>query len=98
MNYECTFCFIRSFENLLKFHPIKEELKNKLVKDFISYISAVDLNELNPEIARDIHNMIRNIMNNPDPYKAQKKESNEYFLSFNDQMRCDWEVNWRKKR
>ena len=80
MSYECVFCIIRSFEKLLKIHPIKEELKDDIVADFLSYMSSVDFKQPTPEIAREIHSMIKDYLNNPDPYKSEKKANNEFLL------------------
>lgn len=80
MNYQCTFCQIKSFENLINKLPITEEEKDEVVNRFLQVMASVDRNKDAPEIAGEIHATIRSALNNPDPYKEQKRENNEDML------------------
>jgi uncharacterized protein with ATP-grasp and redox domains len=87
MNHKCIFCFTKLFNNLLEKHIQGEEEKNKLAKSFFSYLSGIDTSLPTPYIARDIHAMIRNYLNNSDPYKEEKKENNTLILDVYDYLK-----------
>lgn len=80
MTHQCTFCLTRLFENLLTQHPIAEEDKPKIIKHFFEYMAQADFSRPSPEVARDVHAMIRDILQNDDPYQEQKQQANEQLL------------------
>lgn len=80
MNYQCVFCQFRMFENLLENQPVSDDEKEMLVKDFIQYLASSSNNKTAPQVARDLHANIRDILQNPDPYYQHKKEHNRFML------------------
>ncbi|MCK4662988.1 MAG: DUF89 family protein [Bacteroidales bacterium] len=80
MDYQCVFCILRSFENLLKKHPVRESEKKDIVRDFIQYFSTLDINLPTPEIAREIHKKFKTYLNDNDPYRKEKRVSNQIAL------------------
>ncbi|MDA3779136.1 MAG: ARMT1-like domain-containing protein, partial [Bacteroidales bacterium] len=81
MNPKCLFCFSRAFEKLLFKPNISSEEKVSYTKEFFAYLSTIDENALAPKIARDIHAKFREILNNNDPYKEEKKFHNKSILN-----------------
>lgn len=77
MDPKCLFCFSRAFEKLLFQHVSDEREQYKLAKKFFEFLSDIDTKQPTPLIAREIHAMIREYLNEPDPYKQQKEQSNE---------------------
>ena len=87
MNHKCIFCFAKLFNNLLEKHIDGEEEKKKLTQSFFSYLSEMDTSLPTPYVARDIHNMIRGYLNDPDPYKYEKKANNQLVLDVYDYLK-----------
>ncbi|MFP4447543.1 MAG: damage-control phosphatase ARMT1 family protein [Bacteroidales bacterium] len=87
MNHKCLYCFARLFSNLLEKHVEEEEKKIELTKSLFRYISEIDTTLPSPVIARDIHAMLRQYLNNPDPYKEEKDSHNKLILSVYDYLK-----------
>lgn len=81
MNYKCTFCQIRSFEKLLERHDLPESRKNELTKSFLKWLANIDDEVKIPKLGRDIQFKIREVLNDADPYIAEKDAANSYLLS-----------------
>ncbi|MGM0497072.1 MAG: damage-control phosphatase ARMT1 family protein [Bacteroidota bacterium] len=77
MDPKCLFCFSRAFEKLLDQHISEKSEQYKMSKKFFGFLSGIDTDQPTPLIAREIHAMIRNYLNEPDPYKQQKEQSNK---------------------
>jgi uncharacterized protein with ATP-grasp and redox domains len=77
MNPKCLFCFSRAFEKLLDQHVPGINEKYNLSKRFFGFLSEIDVEQPTPVIAREIHAMIREYLQIPDPYREQKQRSNE---------------------
>lgn len=87
MNHKCIFCFTRLIQKLLEKHVEEEKKKLELSKYLLSYLSNIDTSQPTPVIARDIHAILRESLNNPDPYKKEKKEHNELILNVYDYLK-----------
>ncbi|MFO8235779.1 MAG: ARMT1-like domain-containing protein [Bacteroidales bacterium] len=87
MNHKCIFCFTRLFHNLLDKHVEGEAKKLELTKYFLRYLSNIDTSQPTPVIARDIHAILRDALNNPDPYKKEKEEHNGLILNVYDYLK-----------
>ncbi len=81
MNYQCTFCQFRMFENLLKKHHLDEQTKNNIVHDFVNYLAHSDREKTAPQVARDLHKNIREMIKNDDPYHEEKQYHNQFMLT-----------------
>lgn len=82
MNYKCVFCQIRSFETLLNKHQVEEEKKDKIVKDFLTYLSGIDYHQTAPDVARELQATIRKVINDPDPFRNEKRKGNREMLAW----------------
>ncbi len=87
MDHRCIYCFARQFQNVLNNHVRDEGEKIRLTQSFFSYLSKTDTSLPTPYISRDIHAMIRDFLNNPDPYKNEKKENNQLILEVYDYLK-----------
>lgn len=87
MNYQCMFCFCRAFEKLLQKHVKDNEDRLRLAKKFFSMLAEADTNRPTPDIARNIHAIIRESLGNPDPYAEEKEKSNEVALSLYEELK-----------
>ena len=76
MQSNCFFCHLRTLEKqILKFEP-DESVRQQLIGEFIDRFEELR-RENNPIVAREIHALIRKHLNEPDPYKVEKAESNK---------------------
>src|SRR6056297_954310 len=87
MNYKCLFCFCRGFEKLLQKHVKENEERVKLAKKIFSRLAKVNTDQPTPYIARELHAIIREYLGNADPYKTEKKKSNELALSLYEELK-----------
>jgi hypothetical protein len=69
------------FENLLKKHPLDEQTKNNIVHDFVNYLAHSDREKTAPQVARDLHKNIREMIKNDDPYHEEKQYHNQFMLT-----------------
>jgi len=77
----CFFCFTRAFEKLLQKENISNEAKASFTLDMISLYQH-DRNDFSaPLFSRELHHILRNYTNNPDPYKIEKKENNDQAMN-----------------
>ena len=81
MNHRCLFCFARGFEKLLDKHIQSNEEKLGLAQRFFDMMAKADTSQPTPRIARDFHALIREYLDDPDPYKKEKAASNKLALS-----------------
>ena len=79
MRPECYFCHIKTIEKLInKFSP-----KGIVAEDFIFHIHELIRNKKdlsNPNLARDIHSVARDMLNQNDLYAAEKENANSLLL------------------
>ncbi len=80
MNHTCFFCQIRAFERLLERHQLNDEKKDQATREFMRYLGQIDWNQRAPQIAAYIQRLIRQSLDNPDPYAEVKRESNKAAL------------------
>jgi damage-control phosphatase, subfamily I len=88
MNHQCLFCFCRAFDRLLERHVESNARRLELAKRFFSMLAAADTAQPTPAIARDIHALIREYLNNSDPYQEEKAGSNAQALAVYDEMKA----------
>jgi len=70
------------FENLLKKHQLDEQTKDNIVHNFVEYLAHSDRNKTAPQVARDLHKKIREMIHNDDPYHEEKKYHNHFMQSY----------------
>jgi damage-control phosphatase, subfamily I len=80
-DYRCFFCFTRAFEKLLEKENISNEAKASFTLDMISLYQNSRNDFSAPLFSRELHKILRSYTNNPDPYKAEKKENNDQALN-----------------
>ena len=79
-DYRCYFCFAKAFERLLEKGDLRAEGKNGFAKDMFGLFNNVKENLSVPMLSRELHVLLRQYSNNPDPYKEAKKQSNDLVL------------------
>lgn len=80
-DYRCFFCFTHAFEKLLQKESISNEAKSRFTQEmaelYLNNTSGISA----PLFSRDLHKILQKYTNNPDPYKEDKKRSNDHAMS-----------------
>jgi uncharacterized protein with ATP-grasp and redox domains len=79
-DYRCFFCFTRAFERLIEKENISNEAKNSFTIDMVNLYHNKWNKLMSPEFSRELHGILRNYTQNPDPYKKEKKQNNDQAL------------------
>jgi uncharacterized protein with ATP-grasp and redox domains len=79
-DYRCFFCFARAFERLIERGNLQTEEKKQFANDMFGLFNDVKYDFSIPEVSRDLHVLLKQYSNNPDPYKEEKKQSNDLVL------------------
>ena len=58
-----------------------QALRERIVREVLSYLSSQSFDKSPPAVGRDIHRIIRHITGERDPYLRIKRESNSYALT-----------------
>ncbi|MGQ9621179.1 MAG: damage-control phosphatase ARMT1 family protein [Bacteroidales bacterium] len=79
-DYRCFFCFTRAFEKLIARENLNSEKGNLFTREMMNlFCNKWEFLSM-PEFSREMHIILRNYTNNPDPYAEDKKESNDQAL------------------
>jgi damage-control phosphatase, subfamily I len=80
-DYRCFFCFARAFERLIEKGNLQTEEKKQFANDMFGLFNDVKSDFSIPELSRELHVLLKQYSNNPDPYKEEKKQSNDMVLN-----------------
>ena len=79
-DYRCFFCFARAFGKLLEKENLTIEDKNCFTHDMAVLYNKEGDGFSAPVFSRDLHTILKQYTNNPDPYKEAKRRSNDLIL------------------
>jgi len=79
-DYRCFFCFARAFERLIEKDNLQPEEKKQFAYDMFGLFNDVKYDFSIPELSRELHVLLKQYSNNPDPYKEEKNQSNDLVL------------------
>jgi damage-control phosphatase, subfamily I len=80
--YDCIPCAIGSLLKLFKQGFVPSEKQDEAMRCLLKYLSKVEFNQSPPALGREMHRQIRQVLNNPDPYKEIKNKSNSLMLAY----------------
>ena len=80
--YDCIPCAIGSLITLFKKGLVTTEKQEQMMRAFLEYLSKIEYNQSPPQLGREMHRIIRQILNNPDPYYDIKQEFNRLMLEY----------------
>ncbi len=80
MSLDCIPCIINNFVQLLKKDDIPETIREPALRRLLTLLSQADYRQSPPVLGRDIHRMIRQELNDPDPYRDVKARYNQMLL------------------
>jgi len=79
-DYRCFFCFAKAFERLIEKENLQPEEKKRFANDMFGLFNDVKYNFSIPMVSRELHVLLKKYSNNPDPYKEEKKQSNDLVM------------------
>lgn len=78
--YSCVTCAIGSLVTLFEKSLVPEEKKDPAMRAVLKYFSELDYSLSPPKIGKQMHHIIRDVIENPDPYKNVKAHFNHLLL------------------
>ena len=79
-DYRCFFCFARAFERLIEKENLTPKEKKCFASDMFGLFNKVKHDFSIPMISRELHVLLKQYSNNPDPYQEAKQQSNDLVL------------------
>jgi len=76
LNLDCIPCFQRQALQAVRFISDDEELHQKVLREVTKKLLESKWDSTPPELAHEVHKIVKNITKENDPYKEVKKESN----------------------
>lgn len=89
VTYDCIPCSIGSLIKLLNTNFIEEDKKDAAMRGLLKYLSEIDYQQAPPALGQEMHRIIRDILENPDPYKQIKHEFNQLMLADYDKLQSE---------
>jgi hypothetical protein len=80
LNLDCIPCFQRQALQAVRFISNDEELHQKVLREVTKKLLESNWDSTPPELAHEVHKIVKSITNEKDPYKEVKKESNDLVL------------------
>ncbi len=82
VTYDCIPCAIGSLITLFKKGLVSHAKQEETMRALLDYLSKTDYNQSPPQLGREMHRIIRNVLNNPDPYYDIKQQFNQLMLDY----------------
>jgi len=79
-DYRCFYCFTKAFGRLIEKENLSLKDKNSFTRDMAFLYAGTDGNFSAPAFSRELHEILKNYTQNPDPYVLEKKQSNDFAL------------------
>jgi uncharacterized protein with ATP-grasp and redox domains len=80
LELDCIPCIVNSFIKLLKLEELPHRIQEETMRKFLRLIAEADYHKSPPILGREMHRMIREQLNNDDPYEDIKKKNNKMML------------------
>lgn len=77
---DCIPCIVISFIRLLKLEELPHRVQEETMRKLLRFVAEADYEKSPPILGREMHRMIREELNNSDPYKEIKKKYNKMML------------------
>ncbi len=78
--FECLPCIINSYLKLVETNVIPNPQQEVILRQLLQYLSEVDYNQSPPMLGRTVQRMIRESLQDPDPYYQLKQDYNHMML------------------
>jgi len=80
IQYECIPCSLNNYVRLIKSGIIPEHLQEDILRKLLNFFSNVDYNQSPPALGKIQHRLLREYLQNPDPYREIKLEYNRIMM------------------
>jgi uncharacterized protein with ATP-grasp and redox domains len=80
VNLDCIPCFQKQALQAVRFISDDEKLQEKVLREVAKKLLELNWDLTPPELAHQVHSMVKHITGKADPYKKVKKESNDSVL------------------
>ena len=80
LELDCIPCIVNSFVKLIKLHELPHRVQEETMRKFLRLIAEANYQKSPPILGREMHRMIREQLNNDDPYEDIKKKNNKMML------------------
>ena len=80
LNLDCIPCFQRQALQAVRFISDDEKLHERVLREVAKKLLESNWDSTPPELAHQVHSIVKRITNENDPYKKVKKESNDLVL------------------
>ena len=87
ISFDCIPCIVSSFVTLLKKDHIPRDRHEEAMRQLLAFLASVDYRQSPPALGQEMHRLMREILNDPDPYRDIKKASNRMMLDEMEQLR-----------
>ena len=78
--FECIPCIINSYLKLVETGVIPEHKQEVILRQLLQYLSTVDYDQSPPMLGRTLQRVIRESLQNPDPYHQIKQHYNQMMM------------------
>lgn len=80
ISLDCIPCYLNNFLRLLKKELVPVEQHEKAMREVLNHLSGIDFQQSPPSLGRETQQLLRDFLNDPDPYADIKKMSNKIML------------------
>lgn len=84
---DCIPCFLRQTLDILRMHTSDQRIHQEVMREVLTRMPELDLQQCPPEIAKPIHRLIREKTGADDPYREAKERSNRIALKLYPQLK-----------
>ena len=92
LNLDCIPCFQRQAFQAVRFISNDVRLQEQVLRKVIKTLLDLNWNSTPPEMAHEIHKVVRNLTKEKDPYENVKKESNDLVLKMYPELKMKIEA------
>jgi uncharacterized protein with ATP-grasp and redox domains len=85
-DYRCVYCLVRSYGNRLEKADMPAEAKEQFTQGLLKVLNDKWYGISAPDCARDIQELYRSVIDDPDPFKEVKRVSNDNVLEMYDDL------------
>jgi uncharacterized protein with ATP-grasp and redox domains len=82
VTYDCIPCAVGSLVTLFNRGVVPEDKREPSMRALLAYLSELDFTQSLPQMGKEMHRLIRDVLGNPDPYFEIKRAFNRQMLEY----------------
>ena len=83
---DCIVCALNTYIRVADKFDLQGEKREQGMRDFLGLLKDYDYNKTSPDLGRDLHNLIKRITGDSDPYRDEKSEHNSKLMDKYDSL------------